>query len=136
MKFIQDNIWLVLVALASGTILVWPLISRKFSGAKEAGPMEVVQWMNRKEAVLVDVREPAEFGVGHPPGARNLPQSQLGQRLGELEKFKGKPVVLVCQSGARAHAAVAQFRKAGFGELAVLSGGFAAWQQANLPVEK
>ena len=136
MKFIQDNIWLVIIALASGAILVWPLVARRFSGARDAGPMEVVQLINRKDAVLVDLREPGEFGGGHAPNARNIPQGQLVQRLGELEKFKGKPIVLVCQTGGRSHAAVAQLKKAGFTEVTVLAGGFGAWQQANLPVEK
>lgn len=136
MKFIQDNIWLVLIAIASGAFLVWPLIGRKFSGAAEAGPMEVVQLINRKDAVLVDLREPGEFGGGHPPNARNVPQGQLARRIGELEKYKSRPLVLVCQTGGRSHAAVSQLKKAGFAEVTVLAGGFGAWQQANLPVEK
>lgn len=136
MTFIQQNIWLVLIALVSGGVLVWPLISRKLSGATEVGPMEAVQLINRKDAVMVDLREPAEFGVGHAPNARNIPQSQLDKRVGELAKLKGRPVILVCQTGGRSHAVTAQLRKAGLGEVMVLSGGINAWQQANLPVEK
>lgn len=136
MTFIQQNIWLVLIALVSGGVLVWPLISRKLSGATEVGPMEAVQLINRKDAVMVDLREPAEFGGGHAPNARNIPQSQLDKRVGELEKLKGRPVILVCQTGGRSHAVTAQLRKAGLGEVMVLSGGINAWQQANLPVEK
>lgn len=136
MTFIQQNIWLVLIALVSGGVLVWPLISRKLSGATEVGPMEAVQLINRKDAVMVDLREPAEFGGGHAPNARNIPQSQLDKRVGELAKLKGRPVILVCQTGGRSHAVTAQLRKAGLGEVMVLSGGINAWQQANLPVEK
>lgn len=136
MNFIQQNIWLVLVALASGSALVWPLISRKISGAAEVGPMEAVQLINRKDAVMVDLREPGEFGGGHAPNARNIPQGQLAKRIGELEKFKDRPVILVCQTGGRSHAVTAQLKKAGLGQVMVLSGGMGAWQQANLPVEK
>ena len=136
MTFIQQNIWLFLIALTSGGVLVWPLISRKLSGATEVGPMEAVQLINRKDAVMVDLREPAEFGGGHAPNARNIPQSQLDKRVGELAKLKGRPVILVCQTGGRSHAVTAQLRKAGLGEVMVLSGGINAWQQANLPVEK
>ena len=136
MTFIQQNIWLLLIALASGGVLVWPLISRKLSGATEVGPMEAVQLINRKDAVMVDLREPAEFGGGHAPNARNIPQSQLNKRAGELEKLKDRPVILVCQTGGRSHAVTAQLRKAGLGQVMVLSGGINAWQQANLPVEK
>lgn len=136
MTFIQQNIWLLLIAVASGGVLVWPLISRKLSGATEVGPMEAVQFINRKDAVMVDLREPAEFGGGHAPNARNIPQSQLDKRAGELEKLKDRPVILVCQTGGRSHAVTAQLRKAGLGQVMVLSGGINAWQQANLPVEK
>lgn len=136
MNFIQQNIWLVLIALASGSMLVWPLISRRISGAAEVGPMEAVQLINRKDAVMIDLREPGEFGGGHAPNARNIPQGQLDKRLGELEKLKNRPIILVCQTGSRAHTATAQLKKAGLGEVLVLSGGINAWQQANLPVEK
>ena len=136
MTFIQQNIWLVLIALVSGGVLVWPLISRKLSGATEVGPMEAVQLINRKDAVMVDLREPAEFNGGHAPNARNIPQSQLDKRAGELAKLKGKPVILVCQTGGRSHAVTTQLKKAGLVEVMVLSGGINAWQQANLPVEK
>lgn len=136
MNFIQQNIWLVLIALASGGALIWPLISRKMSGVAEVGPMEAVQLINRKDAVVVDLREPGEFGGGHPPNARNLPQSQLDKRIGELEKIKNRPIILVCQTGGRSHAVTAQLKKAGLADIMVLAGGINAWQQANLPVEK
>jgi rhodanese-related sulfurtransferase len=135
-KFIQDNIWLVLIALASGGVLVWPWISRLLSGAPEVGPLEAVQLINRKDAVMLDVREAGEFNAGHAPNAKNVPLGQLDKRLGEIAKFKARPVVVTCQTGSRSHAATSALKKAGFGEVVVLSGGFGAWQQANLPVEK
>jgi rhodanese-related sulfurtransferase len=85
---------------------------------------------------MLDVREPGEFNSGHAPNAKNVPLGQLDKRLGEIEKFKSKPVVVTCQTGSRSHAATSALKKAGFGEVVVLSGGFGAWQQANLPVEK
>ena len=136
MKFIQDNIWLLLTALASGGVLVWPWISRGLSGASEVGPLEAVQLINRKDAVMLDVREPGEFSAGHAPNAKNVPLGQLDKRLREIEKFKARPVVVTCQTGSRSHAATSALRKAGFSDVVVLSGGFGAWQQANLPVEK
>ena len=136
MKFALNNIWLVLAALVSGAILVWPFINRRLSGVPEVGALEAVQLLNRKNAVMIDVREPAEFGAGHAPNAKNIPLAQLDKRIGELEKFKGRPVVVVCQTGGRSHAATAQLKKAGFAEVVVLAGGIGAWQQANMPVEK
>lgn len=136
MKFIQDNIWLVLIAVVSGAVLVWPWISRRLSGAPEVGPLEAVQLINRKDALMIDVRETGEFSAGHAPNAKNLPLGQLDKRISEIEKYKAKPVIVACQTGSRSHSATSMLKKAGFAEVYVLAGGFAAWQQANLPVEK
>ena len=101
MKFVLNNIWLVLAAAVSGAILVWPLINRRLSGVPEVGAIEAVQLLNRKDAVMLDVREPAEFSAGHAPNAKNIPLAQLDKRVGELEKLKNRPVVIVCQTGGR-----------------------------------
>jgi rhodanese-related sulfurtransferase len=135
-KFVLNNIWLVLAAVVSGAILIWPLINRRLSGVPEVGALQAVQLLNRKDAIMIDVREPAEFGAGHAPNSRNIPLAQLDKRIGELEKFKHRPAVIVCQTGARSHAATALLKKAGFAEVVVLAGGIGAWQQANMPVEK
>lgn len=136
MKFVMNNIWLVLAAAVSGAILIWPLVNRRLSGAAEVGALEAVQLLNRKDAIMVDVREPAEFNAGHAPNARNIPLAQLDKRIGELEKFKGRPAVVICQTGGKSRAATALLKKAGFAEVVVLAGGIGAWQQANMPVEK
>ena len=136
MKFVLNNIWLVLAAAVSGAILIWPLINRRLSGAAEVGALEAVQLLNRKDAIMIDVREPAEFNAGHAPNARNIPLAQLDKRIGELEKFKNRPAVVICQTGGKSHTATALLKKAGFAEVVVLAGGIVAWQQANMPVEK
>ena len=136
MKFVMNNIWLVLAAAVSGAMLIWPLVNRRLSGAAEVGALEAVQLLNRKDAILIDVREPVEFNAGHAPNARNIPLAQLDKRIGELEKFKNRPAVVVCQTGGKSHAATALLKKAGFAEVVVLAGGIGAWQQANMPVEK
>ena len=136
MKFILNNVWLVLAALVSGVILVWPLIHRRLSGVPEVGALEAVQLLNRKDAVMIDVRDASEFNAGHAPNARNIPLAELEKRIGELEKFKNRPAVVICPSGGRSHGAPALLKKAGFAEVVVLGGGLGAWQQANMPVEK
>ena len=136
MKFVMNNIWLVLAAAASGAILIWPLVNRRLSGVPEVGALQAVQLLNRNNAVMIDVREPAEFSAGHAPNAKNIPLAQLDKRIGELEKFKNRPAIVLCQAGGRSHAAIALLKKAGFTEVVVLAGGINAWQQANMPVEK
>jgi rhodanese-related sulfurtransferase len=65
-----------------------------------------------------------------------MPLSQIEARFGDIEKFKDKPVIVYCASGNRSSAAAAVLRKSGFSQVFNLSGGFAAWQQAGLPVQK
>ena len=135
MEFIQKNIFLILIAFVSGAMLVWPLV-RRGAGGPWVSTLEATQLMNRSDALVIDVRDAAEYAKGHILGARNLPLAELGRRAGEFEKHKSKPVIVHCASGDRAGGAVALLRKNGFGNVHNLSGGFAAWQQAGLPIEK
>lgn len=79
-------------------------------------------------AMLVDVREPSEWRSGHAPRAVHIPLGQLAQRSGRLPA--GRPVVVVCASGARSRTAARELRAAGI-EATSLSGGLAAWQAAG-----
>jgi rhodanese-related sulfurtransferase len=136
LEFIQNNFWLFLVAVISGAVLVWPWIAKRVSGAKEIGPLEAVQLINRKDALVLDVREAGEFNVGHIAGAKSFPLAVIDKHASDLDRFKSKPVLIACASGSRSHAAFAALSKLGFSELYVLAGGMSAWQQASLPVEK
>jgi rhodanese-related sulfurtransferase len=135
-EFIQKNIWLVMIAVASGALFIWPSIAKLFSRTREVGVTEAVQMINRKDAIIVDVREPGEFKAGHIPNARNIPAGQFKDRSKEVDKLKSKPVLLVCQSGTRSAQVSGDLQKAGFTEQVALAGGMAAWQQAGMPVEK
>jgi len=134
LEFLIKNWYLVLAAVTSGGLLLWPTIKGTRS-AGSVGTAEAVRLMNREKAVLIDVSEPAEYATGHPGGARNVPLGQLeGSR--HLPSNKALPLVLVCPTGARAGRAAALLRKAGYENAQALSGGLAAWRDANLPVEK
>jgi rhodanese-related sulfurtransferase len=131
----MDNIFLIAVAFVSGAMLVWPMVRRGAGGAS-VSTLEATQLINRQDALVVDVREQAEYAQSHILNARLLPLSQLEARLGDIEKFKDKPVIVYCASGNRSSSAAAVLRKSGFSNVSNLSGGFAAWQQAGLPVQK
>ena len=136
MEFVQKNIWLVMIAVASGALFIWPTIAKLLSRGREVGVAEAVQLINRKDAVIVDVREPNEFKSGRIPHARNIPVDRINERVKELEKLKTKPLLLVCQTGSRSAQACSGLLKDGFAQAVALSGGMAAWQQAGMPVEK
>ncbi len=134
MKFFIDNWMLISVAFASGALLLWPVVQ----GATGSGltSAAAVQLINREKAVVIDVSEPEEYAAGHVGGARNVPFSQLEQRLPEVVKNKALPVILVCPNGARAGRAQGVAKSLGYEKAQVLSGGLKTWKEANLPVEK
>ncbi|HEU4374997.1 MAG TPA: rhodanese-like domain-containing protein [Telluria sp.] len=133
MKFIIDHIFTVALVLISGGFLLFPALQPR---GKRASALQVTQIMNRGKSVVVDVRTPEEFAAGHLRDAKNIPLADLGTRIGELEKSKGRSVVVVCQTGARADKAVRQLAAAGFDDVVSLDGGLTAWQAAGLPVAK
>ena len=135
MDFIIKNWALVAIAAVSGGMLIWPLL-RKGTGGPWVNTLQATQLMNRDDAVVVDLRAAADYAKGHILGARNIPLAELERRAGELDKFRAKPVIVHCDHGNRSGAGVALLRKSGFANVSNLAGGYAAWQQAGLPVEK
>ena len=134
MKFIIDNWMLMSIALASAGMLFWPVLKGATGGSLTAEG--AVQLINREKAVVIDVCEASEFALGHVGGAKNIPLSQLEEKLSGAVKNKALPVILVCQSGARSNRAVAIAKKLGFEQAQSLGGGMGAWKTANLPIEK
>lgn len=134
MKFIIDNWYLIVVALASGGLLMWPVL--KGASAGSLTPALAVQLINREKAVVIDVCGADEFAAGHVVGSKNVPLNDLQDRLPALVKNKALPVVLVCASGARANRAVAIAKKLGYDNAQAMAGGLKAWREASLPVEK
>lgn len=134
MKFIFDNWMLISIAVASGALLLWPVMK----GAAMTGldPVAAVQLINREKGVVIDVCEPAEFAAAHVGGAKNIPLGQLESKLTGAVKNKTVPLILVCQSGARSGRAVAIAKKLGYEQAQSLGGGLASWKAANLPIER
>ena len=134
LPFLTQNWALVLIALVSGTLLLWPGIAAGTSGG--ITPDGAVQLMNREKALVVDVSEAEEFATGHIKGARNVPVNDLQARLPEVARNKTVPLILVCPSGARSKRALGVAKTLGYDKAVVLGGGLKAWRDANLPLEK
>jgi len=134
-KFVADNIFLIGVAVASGGMLIWPTLRRSVGGAS-ISTLQATLLINQQNAVVLDVREAAEFEKGHMLNARNIGFKELATRAPEMEKQKAKPVIVVCENGSLSGRAAAVLRKQGFGQVFMLGGGIGAWRQAGLPMEK
>ena len=132
-QFLQQNWMLVAVTVVSGAMLVWSFVGAKLSGIEEADTLKATRLYN-DDALVLDVREDKEYAAGHIPKARHIPLGQLASRLQELEKFKGKPILVTCRSGQRSARACSMLKKAGFEIVYNQAGGIIAWERANLPV--
>jgi len=131
--FVRNNLLLFVVAFVSGAMLLWPLF-RRTAGGPWVNTVEATHLINREDALVVDVRDPGEYGAGHILGAKNVPLSRLGDA--DVAKRKERPVIVYCDGTERASKAVAALKKQGYTRVVNLSGGLKAWQQAGLPVEK
>lgn len=136
MQFIQSNIWMALIAASSGMMLLWSFLGNRLRGVKEVDNAAALQLINHKNALILDVREESEFHAGHIRGAKLIPLIKLKERIGELERYREQPIVVVCRSGNRSSTASALLGNREFGQVYSLTGGMMAWQKADLPIEK
>ncbi|MGE4634852.1 MAG: rhodanese-like domain-containing protein [Arenicellales bacterium] len=138
LDFIANN-WHLFAALIVISLLIGiDTMRRGGAGANQVSAVQLPQLINQENAVVVDVCQPEEFRKGHIPAAINIPVDQIKEQLGQLEKFrkKDRPIVLSCRSGQRASRAATVLRKNEFERVYTLSGGLAAWEKENLPLER
>jgi rhodanese-related sulfurtransferase len=138
LDFIANN-WHLFAALIVISLLIGiDTMRRGGTGANQVSAVQLPQLINQENAVVVDVCQPEEFRKGHIPAAINIPVDQIKEQLGQLEKFrkKDRPIVLSCRSGQRASRAATVLRKNEFERVYTLSGGLAAWEKENLPLER
>jgi rhodanese-related sulfurtransferase len=134
MDFINQNILLIGVFVASALALVWPMFMG--AGGNTVSPAEATLLINREDAHIVDVREASEFTSGHMPEAHHAPLSKLTDHLAALEKFKDKPLIVCCATGMRSNKACRELTKQGFTKVHNLAGGMDAWVGAGYPIKK
>ena len=114
------------------------ILSRLFGNSdpnaprRDIGHDELTQAIAAGSVAIVDVREPHEFAGGHVPGAVNLPLSRF--RADELPR--NKPLVLICQAGARSAKAMAQAIAGGIADVRHYPGGTGGWRALGGEIEK
>lgn len=114
-------------------ILVNEIISQK-KRAAELSPAAAIDMINHDDALVIDIRDTEAFRTGHIINAIRASSEDFQQQ--RLDKYKDKPLILVCQRGLQAQALAQKLRGLGFSKPMVLAGGIAAWQSASLPVVK
>lgn len=95
-------------------------------------------------AVVIDVREPAEFETGHIPGSINIPRGVLEFQVDAHPavahvsdpalSHKERPLLVVCRTGGRAALSALSLQRLGFTDVRSIAGGVVAWGEAGLPL--
>ena len=124
--------WLLAGGLAVAIVLLLQHESRR--GGPSLSPQQVINRLNSDDAVVVDLRDAKEFKAGHIVDAINIPYAKLAEKVGELERYRDKPVVLVCKLGQQAGAAGKLLRQQGFQDVSRLNGGMTEWTGSQLPL--
>jgi hydroxyacylglutathione hydrolase len=114
------------------TIEAWRTSKGKLQTIPSLG-LEATERQQPSATALLDVRGAGEWSAGHIPGSLNLPLGDLTQRLDEIPP--GRPLIVHCQTGARAAMAASLLRARGFPDVRLFTGGFAEWRSAGLAVE-
>jgi rhodanese-related sulfurtransferase len=128
------NHWILVLSLL---VILGLLVHNLLLGNKgSVDPVAATGMINHQDAVVVDVRPTADFSKGHIINALNLPMNGFGKQIATLDKFRSKPIIVTCRSGAQSGQACGQLRKQGFEQVYNLRGGILAWQNANLPVTR
>lgn len=134
MEFFRSNILLIGLAVGSGFMLLLPLFKKSAGGVPNLTAAEAVTLINRSNALVLDVRDAAEFASGHIAEATHIPLADLAARIGELKKYQNKTILVNCQRGMRSAKACDILRKAEFTQVNNLHGGLNAWLEAKLPM--
>lgn len=105
-------------------------------GGESVSVQQLVDQVNRDNALVVDVRDAEEFRAGHIVDSINVPFANLESRLSELEPHKNRPLIIACKMGQHGNAAGMLLRKNGFESVSRLNGGMMEWRNQNLPLVK
>ncbi|MAE35951.1 MAG: sulfurtransferase [Oceanospirillaceae bacterium] len=131
-EFVVNHWWLVGIWAAFLIALLWDNNRRN---GQTVSTTEATTMINRQDALVLDIRDKADFKAGHLVNAINIPYASLAQRMNELEKERERPIVLVCKTGQTVSMAGKMLREKGFNAVR-MKGGMMEWNSQNLPVVK
>lgn len=133
--FLSNHPMLTLAAI----ILLILLMIIEFIRAKRSGgnisPLQVTQMINHDNAVLIDLRPNDVYRNGHIIDALSMTMKDVTENTKKIEKFKSRPIIIVCQTGTESQKIAALLLKRGYNAHA-LAGGMRAWSEAQMPLVK
>ncbi len=127
LEFVGNHPFLfgILAALA----VLFFVIENKRSG-KKVSPNTLGMMVNSQNAQLIDIRAKKKFATGYIQGSRNIPFTELKDRVAEIRAIES-PVIIICDMGIQAGAAIQMIAK---DNVYRLEGGIGGWQAGGMPL--
>lgn len=133
--FLAENSMLSAAWVGIFVAIIITSIRIKMSPIKQLSPQELTFVVNKEDGIVLDIRPEKEFKDGHVIDAKHLAKEKVTNNdFSALEKYKDKPIIVVCAAGITASKVADQLLKAGFAKASLLKGGMNAWKNAGLPV--
>ena len=135
--FLANNAMLSGAWVVIFILIIFTSIKIKMSPIKQLSPQELTFAVNKENAVVVDIRAEKEFRNQKIIDSVHCAAKKINQGdVSSLEKYKDRPIIVVCAQGISASKAANQLAKAGFSTVNLLKGGMSAWVSAGLPTVK
>lgn len=123
--------WILVAALL--TVVVMLILHENRKSGPSLSPQQAINLVNTDDGIFLDLRDAADFKKGHVVGAINIPAAKLPERMVELEKYRDKPIVLVCKMGQQSGAAGKQLKAGNYSKVYKMTGGMMEWANLQLP---
>lgn len=134
-QFIGNHPILSLVWVVLLSAIIFTTVQIRFSKVCEIASYEVIKLINKEYAMIVDLRNQDDYCKGHIANSLNLTAADIKfGNVGELEKAKNKPIIVVCTYGTISRGPAKNLIKAGFERVYVLKEGISGWKGENLPL--
>ncbi|MDP6967622.1 MAG: rhodanese-like domain-containing protein [Gammaproteobacteria bacterium] len=126
------NHWdMVLALVATLAMLVF---TERRKAAPSVSPQQATVLGNNDDALMLDIRSAADYKAGKILNSKNIPFAELSKRLSDLQKYRDKPIVLICKTGQTAGSAASMLSKDGYTKVYRMTGGILEWSNQGLPL--
>lgn len=131
------NHWALSLALVVIVVLIIRMeMGWSFSSIPALTPSELVAKINRESAVVLDIRPQERFDDGHIVNSQHFVVAEMDKKIKKLNKFKSKPIVVVCEKGISCQKVAKDIAGQGFEDVYYLKSGITGWKDAQMPLSK
>lgn len=134
--FVHQNLFLTLAWVGTLALFIGLEIKIRKFGPARLTTADLVELINRKDALVFDLRPSTDFNKGHIGQSENFHLSEIHDTnvlLKKLEASKDRPVVLVCKDGMKSSQEAFKLKKNNIRQVGYLNGGVTAWMSEGLP---